>query len=85
MDDYAANNIKQGFGLQSMHRYARPPKVEKGVPNVIGLDIREAIRLLEDAGLAVHFTGVGMVTSQSLAAGSAFARGQRIDLRLRNI
>ena len=46
------------------------PRVEKGVPNVIGLDIRQAIKVLEDAGLTVNFTGSGMVTSQSLPAGS---------------
>ena len=67
-----------------MHQYARPPKAEKGVPNVLGLDIREAIKMLEDAGLTVHFTGAGMVTGQSLSAGSTYTRGQRIDLRLRN-
>ena len=44
----------------------------------------EAIKILEDAGLNVSFTGSGMVTGQSLAAGSHYARGQRINLRLRN-
>ena len=39
---------------------------------------------LEDAGLIVNFTGSGMVTSQSLSAGSQYARGQKISLRLRN-
>ena len=58
--------------------------MESGVPCVIGLDIREAIRLLEDAGLRVNFTGSGMVVAQSLSAGSQYARGQRIDLRLKN-
>ena len=84
MNDRSADNLKRGLGLQSSHRYARPNKVDKGVPNVIGLNIREAIKVLEDAGLTVGFTGSGMVTSQSLAAGSSFARGQRINLRLRN-
>ena len=84
MNDYSANNINRGLNLQSSHRFARPGKVEKGVPAVIGLNIREAIKVLEDAGLTVSFTGSGMVTSQSLAAGSAYSRGQRIYLRLRN-
>lgn len=84
MSNYAADNIKRGLGVQTSHHYARPQKVEKGVPNVIGLNVREAIKMLEDAGLIVHFTGSGMVTGQDLPAGSAYKRGQRINLRLRN-
>ena len=84
MGDAKANNIKRRLKIDNAHRYARPARKEKGVPNVIGLDIREAIKMLEDAGLTVNFTGVGMVTSQSLPAGSSYARGQRINLRLRN-
>ena len=79
-----AKSVQRGLGLKSTHRYARPAKVESGVPNVIGLNIREAIRLLENAGLKVNFTGSGMVVSQSLAAGSHYTRGERINLRLKN-
>ena len=84
MADNKANNIRRGLGLEKPHTYARPQRIEKGVPNVIGLNVREAIKMLEDAGLSVSFTGSGMVTGQSLAAGSQYARGQRINLRLRN-
>ena len=84
MGDNAANNIRRGLGLQAPHSYARPKRVEKGVPNVVGLNVREAIKMLEDAGLNVTFTGSGYVSGQSLAAGSEYARGQRINLRLRN-
>lgn len=84
MSDHASNNLKRGFKISTSHHYARPSRVEKGVPNVVGLNVREAIKLLEDAGLSVNFSGSGMVTSQSLAAGSQYARGQRIYLRLRN-
>ena len=83
-NDYAANNIAKGLGVKTSHRYARPARIEKGVPDVVGLNIREAIKVLEDAGLIVNFTGSGMVTSQSLSAGTQYARGQRIQLRLRN-
>ena len=84
MNDYSSLNIRRGLHVQAPHSYVRPKKVEKGVPSVIGLNIREAIKVLEDAGLSVGFTGSGMVTSQSLAAGSQYTRGQRITLRLRN-
>ncbi len=84
MDNNKAAQIERGLGVRAPHRYERPAAVKQGVPNVIGLDIREAIRLLENAGLTVNFTGAGMVAGQSLAAGSNFTRGQRITLRLRN-
>lgn len=84
MSDRAINNINRGLNVKNSHRYERPKVVEKGVPNVIGLSIREAVKVLEDAGLIVNFTGSGMVTAQSLSAGSNYARGQRITLRLRN-
>ena len=84
MGDYVSNNIKRGLGIQAPHTYVRPKQVGKGVPNVIGLSVREAIKILEDAGLSVSFTGSGYVAGQSLAAGSHYARGQRINLRLRN-
>ncbi|MBQ9555521.1 MAG: transpeptidase family protein [Muribaculaceae bacterium] len=84
MGDNTANNIKRGLGIQTSHHYARPKRTEQGVPNVVGLNVREAIKMLEDAGLIVHFTGSGMVTGQDLAAGSRYSRGQRINLRLRN-
>ena len=67
-----------------IHDFSFNKSIKQGVPKVIGLDIREAIKVLEDAGLTVNFSGSGMVTSQSLAAGSHYARGQRITLRLRN-
>ena len=78
MGDRKAANIERGLGVRSPHRYERPAGVKQGVPKVIGLDIREAVKVLEDAGLTVNFSGNGMVTSQSLAAGSSFTRGQRI-------
>ena len=84
MGDRKVTNIERGLGVRSPHRYERPATVKQGVPKVIGLDIREAVKVLEDAGLTVNFSGSGMVTSQSLAAGSSFTRGQRITLRLRN-
>ena len=84
MGNNKAAQIERGLGVRAPHRYERPAAVKQGVPNVIGLDIREAIRLLENAGLTVNFTGTGMVAGQSLAAGSSITRGQRITLRLRN-
>ena len=84
MGNNKAAHIERGLGVRAPHRFERPAAVKQGVPKVIGLDIREAIKVLEDAGLTVSFSGAGMVTSQSLAAGSSYTRGQRITLQLRN-
>lgn len=84
MGDSKNNRLQRSLNLGSAHRFARPTRVESGVPNVIGLDIREAIRILEKSGLRVSISGSGMVVSQSLSAGSHFARGERINLKLRN-
>lgn len=83
MGDSKSNNLQRGYSVATPHRYARPARVEKGVPNVIGLDIREAIKLLENAGLTVSFTGTGMVVGQSVKAGSEYSRGQRVYLKLK--
>jgi len=84
MGNNQANNIKRGLNIEMPHMYARPKSSGTGVPNVRGLNVREAIRVLEDAGLCVRFSGQGMVVGQSLAAGSPYANGQIINLQLRH-
>lgn len=54
------------------------------VPDVTGLGIRDAIDLLEGAGLRVKFTGMGYVYKQSLQPGSDLTKGDEIQLTLRN-
>lgn len=55
----------------------------KTVPNVIGMGAKDAVYLMEQAGLRVRLTGTGHVTSQSMAAGSHYSRGQTVALHLR--
>lgn len=63
----------------------RPGKVPSGtVPDVAGLGLREAINLLERAGLKVRFSGTGYVYRQSLPPGSKLIKGAEIQLALRN-
>ncbi|NTV83658.1 MAG: PASTA domain-containing protein, partial [Bacteroidales bacterium] len=42
---------------------------ERLVPNVVGMGLKDAIYLMEKAGLSVHVSGRGTVKSQSLAPG----------------
>ena len=48
------------------------------VPDVTGLGIREALVKLEEAGLAVRFTGTGYVTSIDPPAGTPVAPGTKV-------
>ncbi|MBQ9285476.1 MAG: transpeptidase family protein [Bacteroidaceae bacterium] len=59
------------------------PKAEKGaVPDVRGLGLRDAVRLLEAEGLKVRVSGQGNVKNQSIAPGNKAVEGQTISLQL---
>ncbi|MEO7264085.1 MAG: penicillin-binding protein [Ferruginibacter sp.] len=51
-------------------------------PNVIGLGLKDAVYLLENKGLKISFEGRGRIISQSITAGNAFIKGQKINLTL---
>ncbi len=60
-----------------------PAKVYKGyVPDVNGLGLKDAVYLLEKEGLKVQVEGRGKVQVQSIAPGTAIAKGQLITLQL---
>lgn len=52
------------------------------VPYVIGMGAKDAIYILENAGLSVSLVGRGMVTQQSMRAGDVFRKGDKIILTL---
>ena len=54
-------------------RYA-PEASEKGLPNVCGMGLREAVATLENAGAEVTFSGVGLVSAQTPPAGSVCSK-----------
>jgi cell division protein FtsI (penicillin-binding protein 3) len=54
----------------------------KGVPNVQSLGLRDAMYLLENAGLNVEVKGSGKVIKQSLQPGTKIVRGTTIELTL---
>ena len=53
------------------------------VPDVRGLGAKDALYVLESCGLRVHMTGMGRVTSQSLAPRTAIGKGKSIHLTLK--
>ncbi len=52
------------------------------VPDVKGMTFKDAIYLLERAGLRVSYDGKGRVAEQSINPGSKFTKGSKIYLRL---
>ncbi len=52
------------------------------LPDVRGMGIRDALYLLENAGLIVRVSGVGLVRSQSLLPGTRVSKGMQIELKL---
>ncbi len=53
------------------------------VPDVRGMGARDALYLLEEAGLRVHLSGAGRVVSQSITPGSRLVKGVTIALTLK--
>ena len=52
------------------------------VPNVIGMGAKDAVYLMEKAGLRVSLSGVGRVKRQSIGGGSRATRGSTVHLSL---
>lgn len=52
------------------------------VPDVIGMDAKDAVYLIENAGMHVSLKGYGRVTKQSVAPGKQIYRGGLIELTL---
>ena len=62
--------------------HEREPK-EGLMPNVVGMGAKDAVYLLESAGLKVHLSGIGRVRRQSLPAGSRIVKGRTVALTLK--
>ena len=52
------------------------------MPNVVGMGVKDAVYLLEKAGLKVNIAGVGKVTRQSIPSGNKYLKGQTVALQL---
>ncbi|MDD2529761.1 MAG: penicillin-binding protein [Bacteroidales bacterium] len=78
------NKFCQNLGLKKPNTIStwQPNKEIITIPNVIGMTIRDAKYLLEKQGLIVSFEGKGKVVSQSISAGTGFAKGNKIHLNL---
>jgi cell division protein FtsI (penicillin-binding protein 3) len=62
----------------------RPLSVKQNlVPNVVGMGAKDAVYLMESAGLHVNISGYGKVQSQSIAVGTRATKGATVGLVLR--
>lgn len=80
--DNSADAVNALIGGGSKSVIATPKQVASGVPDVMGLGMRDAIKLLEDAGYNVAITGSGCVVSQSPLPGSNMPSGTKVKLQL---
>lgn len=55
---------------------------DKTVPNVVGMNVTDAVYLLESMGIKTRFQGQGVVTEQSLPAGDSLKQNSVINLKL---
>lgn len=74
--------VKQGSYLEGISLEGNT-SVKKGlVPDVTGMGARDAIYLLENAGLRVMLVGAGKVKQQSIPGGSPLIKGATIKIEL---
>lgn len=59
------------------------PLREGLVPNVVGMGAKDAVYLLESAGLRTSLNGMGRVSSQSVPPGVKVSKGQTVSLTLK--
>jgi cell division protein FtsI (penicillin-binding protein 3) len=74
-------NMKNNFSILNAPLYSSASSGSV-TPNVVGMGLKDAVYLLENAGLKVAAAGRGKVMNQSLTAGINFKKGQTISLIL---
>lgn len=75
--EWTVSKIQDNGRLHLLNRVL----LDKQVPNVVGMGLRDALYVLENSGLNVGVIGVGKVRRQSIQPGTA-ARGQYIKIFL---
>ena len=80
-DTYAGDWVKTQTGLEEVKIYEK--KIAPiYVPDVSGMSIKDAIYILENQGIQVHFLGKGVIKKQSLKPGEKIVKGSKIILEL---
>jgi len=58
------------------------PLLEDLMPNVVGMDLKDAFYVLENKGLKIKYKGKGKVKIQSIEKGTSIHKGQIVSLDL---
>ncbi|MFV0539538.1 MAG: penicillin-binding protein [Dysgonomonas sp.] len=74
--------VKQGSYLEGISLEGNTSVKKGSVPDVTGMGARDAIYLLENAGLRVTMVGAGKVRQQSIPGGSTLIKGATIKIEL---
>ncbi|WP_080905496.1 penicillin-binding protein [Parabacteroides sp. Marseille-P3160] len=85
--DFNADSVESDWVMvkrDSLELQLRDVPLNKGlVPNVVGMGAKDAVYVMESAGLRVSLSGMGKVTSQTLPPGHRVVRGQTVGLTLK--
>ena len=80
------SDINSDYGIAKKENNAMTMKannvIDGLVPNLIEMDLKDALFVAENAGLRVQVYGSGKVKKQSLTAGGNFTKGQTITVEL---
>ncbi len=76
-----ANMVSAGITNNSV-KLSERKMISGMVPNVVGMGAKDALNILENAGLRVRLNGKGVVSKQSIDAGTKIQRGQQITIEL---
>lgn len=83
IDPSKASRLRQRLAIDGTKKTLTPPKqVKKGVPDVRGYGLRDALNVLETAGYHVVFNGAGYVAGQSPVPGASAHYGSTVTLKL---
>lgn len=84
MDSERCTLVKGALSADNVQSFATPAAMPKGtVPDVRGLSVRDALRILTNAGYKVKADGSGYVAQQAPAPGSAAKAGSHVSLSLK--
>ncbi len=82
-DTKEQSNITSSLNIKHASRFITPVNDSTGVvPDVKGLGVREAVKVMERGGYNVEISGSGYVMSQTPEAKTALAKGGTVKLRL---
>ena len=79
---YVSVVTQKDFSAVLMDNKINQSLTNKVMPNVLGMGLKDALYLLENAGLRVKVIGSGAINKQSINAGTKFLKGTQLIIEL---